>query len=143
MTDNIDNSIAREELISRLYRELSAQDATSPDFKTTLDMIHRLESEKDSELIELEKLKLQAQINREEVETAKLQSEAVRIQMDTWVAEQEATKPEKKESFFSRHGDAIITAGAGIAGVVVVVAAESLGNKILNSKAMKMPTIKF
>lgn len=143
MTDNMNIDSAREAVVLRLYQELNQIDVLNPDFQTTLEKIQSLEKAKDYSVLELEKLKLQTQIKREEQEAAKLESEAFKIQTDAWATQQESEKEEKKESFFARHGDAIITAAAGTLGVVLVVSAESIGNKILNSKAMKMPTMKF
>ena len=124
------NATPKELLLDRLYAELKANPTGTDEFEAAFKYIQKLEpEEKDPELLELEKQRLKIQIVKDETEIKKETAHIKNLH--------------KKDPFFERHADAIITAAAGIFGVALVVGAEQLGNQILNSKALKMPTMKF
>lgn len=131
MNESSKSSATTNELLKdRLIAEMNATSTGTPEFESAFKFVQLMEQkEKDPDLILLDRAQKELELQRTRAEIKKL--------------EHEIEKEEEKESFFQRHGDALITAGAGILGVALVVAAEQIGNQILNSKALKMPTMKF
>lgn len=136
MTENNASVDPKELLLDRLYAEMKSTNVNSDEFRAAFRYAAELREEKTEAQRKLEfDISLQ-KLSREAAETQQRLAETARI-------EKETAAPNEKKSFFDKHGDAIIGAAAGVVGVVLVVSAESLGNKILNSKALKMPTIQF
>ena len=138
-TQTTHSATPKELLLERLYAELKANPTGTDEFEAAFKYIKQLDAdEKDPELVELEREAMRVKIQRE-------RASAHREDTDAHIAEREANARlhAPKIPFFERHADALITAAAGIVGVALVVGAEQLGNQILNSKALKMPTMKF
>lgn len=137
------NPSQAEELRNRLYDDLKSNEVESPQFAAAFKHLLTLEErqEIDPETAQLEKERLRLTVERERLELdpeiSGLEKERLKISIDRERLELNNVVAEKTPWYKSEAViGAVITAGAGLAGVVVIVVAEQFGTVILNTKAM-------